>query len=310
MDGVRYDETVRGYRAYMQRYNASYAMPIYAIPVISQHWPVKGDVAQFADPMKYVVLPCTELDTAARLAALYCRFIHNSFECTHWLGDQIAFEIPVTGAAKAWGIEEAVTRIKALPSRLLEKQELPLVAEDVDLKRLPGVRIVPLQIGATATRPILYLNLEGVLVIHPPADRTREEWRRRYPRGEPTPGAKQFLYWVERHFDVRWAAPQAPMGELYEWQAKQYCEVLDVPLVMLRTTFSNPKGCWQTELTAGIDFTQANWAFITNRLMVKDEETITKHNAADRVYLCDADSDPGALIRTWHYLRRDFKIAA
>jgi hypothetical protein len=331
LSGMMFQETSTGFNVEFREKSYNVRIPAYSADFLKGSWPEPSDprtLAALKDRRpagtpddRFLALNCATEQRAIRYAALYCRYVHNVPESIFWSDKDkvIYFHIDLKVQSRTDRIprEKLVELVTVKLPKWIEEQDVyPLLAEDVvrlyeehNKISYPGRET---QDGGTIhlLKPVLYLDIENVLVMEPEKDRHRPEWRQAFPEGEPSPGATEFLQWAMKNFDCRWCSEKTTIGELYEYGAKRLARAISIDADILRNRFKNPKGCLAGRLTAGINFQLDSWAWVTNDLSPMDRAVIEERKAQKRVYDCDCSSNPGALIRVWHELKRDFSLVS
>ncbi len=239
-----------------------------------------------------IILPCIDKEKAFRLTALFSRTIFANIELTHFDGKTISFYLMTKSY---WNKEETKMKVRQLTSSLeFFNNPIPLLADEIISQKSPMIK------------PILYLGLNGVLIMEPALK--DDLWMRRWPKGEPAPGAKDFIEWAKEHFEIRWLTMKIMTGTLYEYQAKDIGEVLELDPKLL-ISFRNPKSIFVSDLTMGINFDeQRPWFWLQDQLQETEERRLKQTNTFDRYIATDSHNNIEALIHSWFALRD--KLAA
>jgi hypothetical protein len=252
--------------------------------------------ARARDETQCVVLRTKSEEDALRFSAYFTRFIKPVATAIHWDGETISFYI---GHVKSWGLEETMIKVRQIPARSRDYVgDIPLFADDITLAHQKL-----LALPKPKKDKVLYLNINGVLIMHPPIAERSENWSKAYPSGEPAPGVREFLEWAVENFEVRWLSDRTLMGTLPHHQAAELSALFGIKNDLL-TTITNPNRCTISDMTQGIDFEDPRpWKYMTNKCVFTEKKTLEEKGLLDRVLVTNSHEDSEALLRSWQALQ-------
>ncbi len=150
--------------------------------------------------------------------------------------------------------------------------------------------------GAAALRPVLYLDVDDVLVCWANFERS------------PARAAREFLAWAHDHFEVRWLTRRCPDGAMPDWCVGDLAQLLGVEEeVFARTPGLDWSECasklngiaWLEHVVLGRPFV---WLDDEHGAGALEQAFLAEHGFAHALMLCDVSMDPDALARAFAVL--------
>lgn len=150
------------------------------------------------------------------------------------------------------------------------------------------------------SKPVLYLDIDDTLLVH----------RGICPKAAP--GAKDFLLWSVKHFDVRWLSMWFCKGYKLEHHVYELAEYFDLPPEFINDIPSpafTMEGSFRDECNKAsvIDFNE-NFVWVEDGLTRLERETLRKHKAGLRHIPCNVTADPSRLGEVKFILMERFNI--
>jgi hypothetical protein len=146
--------------------------------------------------------------------------------------------------------------------------------------------------------PVLYLDLDDTVVA----------WAGGRPHAAP--GAREFVLWALKHFEVRWLTTWCPSGEMEESLLCDLCKMLNLPPDWLRHIrgFNWEAGdsklngiAWLEHLVVGRPFV---WLEDNYGVRERERSVLSQYGLLDSYHCCNVTEDPNALVRVHETLRQ------
>jgi hypothetical protein len=162
-------------------------------------------------------------------------------------------------------------------------------------------------------RPILYLDVDGVLLRHPDRnqfanEREFRDWWAKNPRGGAPLGVEGFLTWARSEFDCRWLTAWTCCGQMPDDMVCELAGYIGVNPDLLRG-MDNPLP-WHESKTEGIDWAAhergVEWYWLDDdaRRMEREVRGLDEHRAYNRLIDCDTSKNADSLSYAQEFIER------
>lgn len=161
-------------------------------------------------------------------------------------------------------------------------------------------------------KPVLYLDVDGVLLTFPPILEKNDLEARPGPLGmTPAPGARDFLKWALKHMEVRWLTAWAQGGDMLDRRAEMLGELLDIGPERLQQIpslgwhhDSKPDGIfWVEHIVQERPFVWLDDDQMPRELTILEDQGLLEH-----FWHVDTIDDPLSLQRAWKRLQQHFEL--
>lgn len=153
-------------------------------------------------------------------------------------------------------------------------------------------------------KPIAYLDVDDTILCWNIKD--QEEFNK-FPHGIPATGAKDFIYWLNTHFEVRWLTSWAPCGELHPFDVVKLSKTLDINEPLLEY-FTNPFP-WESRKTEGIEWgTSRKWVWIEDGLLPDELDLLEERGCLDNYIFVNVSIDRNGLLGVKQKLIERFNL--
>lgn len=163
-------------------------------------------------------------------------------------------------------------------------------------------------------KPVLYLDVDGVLLTFPPV---LEEAGLAAEAGQlgmtAAPEAARFLRWAQQHMEVRWLTAWAQGGDMREKRVQMLADHLDMNPVELENIPSlgwkqdcKPDGIFWVEHIAR----QRPFVWMDDDQMPHELTVLEDAGMLESFWHVDTFDDPMSLKRAWQQLAAHFNLPA
>lgn len=148
---------------------------------------------------------------------------------------------------------------------------------------------------------VAYLDVDDTILI----------WSNDYA-GTPAPRAKEFILWLNEHFEIRWLTMWATSGTMSDEGAKSLSDKFNGELsAEFFKSIVNPKGFWNDTMwkTNGIDFNDSRpWIWIEDHLIDKEYKELASRGKLKNFYKTNVSHNIVMLQKTWKQIAKDFNL--
>lgn len=127
--------------------------------------------------------------------------------------------------------------------------------------------------------------------------------------GTPGNGAKEFVEWAKKHFEIRWLTAWCPSGVMGDIGKEGLSKIFKVEPEFF-DDMDNPKSWGMSNYkTDGIDYVDPRpWVWVEDEILEREAMFLTTIDKLANFIKTDSSADPDALLKTKAILKQRFHL--